>query len=304
VTDYSDQHNVQYCDLVGLPDLCTGCSYVQDTLGKYLNDLASLGVKGFRVDAAKHQEAGELGGVLSKGPRLYTFHEVIEGANEAVRPDMYYGIGQVTEFDFSRKLSENVKDSGKMGYLDSFGESWGLMPSEHAVVFIDNHDTQRGEAQLTYKDGATYTLATVFMLAHPYGYPKVMSSYAFSNKDDGPPSSMVHSSGDLNCGKGQWVCEHREPQIAGMVAFRKAVGDQPVQNFQKGQNNDAIAFSRGSAGFVVLNRSGSMWSSTLKTGLPAKEYTDVLGSGVKITVQGDGTASFSVPAMTAVALHV
>eukprot|EP00976_Prorocentrum_cordatum_P061638 1176383-Prorocentrum_minimum.AAC.1 len=39
---------------------------------------------------------------------------------------------------------------------------------------IDNHDTQRGAAPLTFqRDGVAYVLATVFMLASPYGYPKV-----------------------------------------------------------------------------------------------------------------------------------
>ena len=54
---------MQYCDLEGLPDLCTGCDKVQQTLGGYLKALSSLGVGGFRIDAAKHQEAGELLGV-------------------------------------------------------------------------------------------------------------------------------------------------------------------------------------------------------------------------------------------------
>ena len=66
VSDYTDQHNVQYCDLVSLPDLCTGCSSTQTTIAGYLQQLAAAGVEGFRMDAAKHQEAGELGGVLSK----------------------------------------------------------------------------------------------------------------------------------------------------------------------------------------------------------------------------------------------
>lgn len=66
VSDYTDQHNVQYCDLVSLPDLCTGCSSTQTTIAGYLQKLAAAGVEGFRMDAAKHQEAGELGGVLSK----------------------------------------------------------------------------------------------------------------------------------------------------------------------------------------------------------------------------------------------
>ena len=28
VTNYQDKHNVQYCDLVSLPDLCTSCQKV------------------------------------------------------------------------------------------------------------------------------------------------------------------------------------------------------------------------------------------------------------------------------------
>lgn len=65
---------------------------------------------------------------------------------------------------------------GKLEYLRNFGEAWGFIPSASAVVFLDNHDTQRGEAQLTYKSGKLYELATIFMLAHPYGYPKATSS--------------------------------------------------------------------------------------------------------------------------------
>ena len=37
--------------------MCARCDYVQQTLGKYLTDLASLGVAGFRIDASKHQQA-------------------------------------------------------------------------------------------------------------------------------------------------------------------------------------------------------------------------------------------------------
>jgi len=302
VTNYNDQHNVQTCDLVGLPDLCTGCPHVQSTLGAYLQDLCSLGVEGFRVDAAKHQEADQLKGVLAKGPGLYTFHEVISGSNEAVKPEMYFGIGQVTEFNFARQLAPNVLTDGKMQYLSSFGEKWGLMGSDHAVTFMDNHDTQRGEAQLTYKNGDLYTLANVFMLATPYGHPKVMSSYAFNDHDQGPPSSAVHQASSLNCGKGEWVCEHRQPQIAGMVKFRSIAAGEGVTDFISGQNGDAIAFGRGSKAFVVINRSSSTWTATFKTGLPAKEYTDALKTLGKVTVK-DGSVQMSVPAMKSVALY-
>jgi len=70
-------------------------------------------------------------------------------------------------------------------------------------------------------------MAVAFMLAYPYGYPRVMSSFYFNNTDQGPPnvngnilSPTVKSDG--SCGRG-WVCEHRWRQIANMVAFSNVV---------------------------------------------------------------------------------
>jgi len=326
VNNYQDQNNVQSCDLVGLPDLCTGCDYVQKTLGAYLTSLHDMGVEGFRVDASKHQRADELGGVLAKGPSgKFTFHEVISGANEAVYPQMYFGIGHVTEFNFARQLSPKIKNQGQVSDLANFGTGSGLIESDKAVTFIDNHDTQRGEAQLTYKDGVLYDLANVFMLAHPYGAPKVMSSYAFNDHDQGPPSSSVHQGSNLNCGNGQWVCEHRHSLIAPMVGFRRMAGSEPMSYWMTGNNNNGLAFGRGSRAFVAINIGDNSWGTTVKTGMRAGSYCDVVNSANSlahmetkvmlahmklgncshmVNVNGDGTAQLNVPAKGAVAFHL
>ena len=60
-----------------------------------------------------------------------------------------------------------------------------------ALVFIDNHDTQRKGLPITYKNGKLYQMAVTFMLAWNYGYPRVMSSFYFPSDfpDQGPPST-------------------------------------------------------------------------------------------------------------------
>jgi hypothetical protein len=50
---------------------------------------------------------------------------------------MYYPFGQVSEFNYANYLDSNIITSGKMTYLQTFGESWGLMPDQYAVVFLD-----------------------------------------------------------------------------------------------------------------------------------------------------------------------
>lgn len=41
VNDYNDKYNVQYCDLVGLPDLMTSSDYVQTTIAGYINKVGA-----------------------------------------------------------------------------------------------------------------------------------------------------------------------------------------------------------------------------------------------------------------------
>lgn len=54
ITDYNDITQVTKGYLVGLTDLNTEREYVRDRIASYLVDLLSLGISGFRIDAAKH----------------------------------------------------------------------------------------------------------------------------------------------------------------------------------------------------------------------------------------------------------
>lgn len=48
--------------------------------------------------------------------------------------------------------------------LKNIGESWGFLPSAKAQVMVTNHDYERSGGSISYKDGAIYRLANVFML--------------------------------------------------------------------------------------------------------------------------------------------
>ncbi|AMX03479.1 alpha amylase C-terminal domain-containing protein [Microbulbifer thermotolerans] len=305
VSNYGDAYNVWNCRLSGLPDLNTGSGYVQDRLAAYFNKLKGMGVDGFRVDAVKHMAPGDLQAILNKAGNPWVFSEVIGAAGEAaeIQPGNYTYLGHVTEFKYGTDLASNF--NGQIKYLASIGESWGLLPSYKAVNFVDNHDRERGHGgggNLTYKDGAKYNLANVFMLAHPYGYPKVMSGYRFTNTDIGPPAT-----GPQGCTNSAWVCQHRWGNIANMVGFRNFVDGTAMTNWWDNGNNQ-IAFGRGNKGFVVINNESGQLNQTLYTGLPAGEYCNVLAgddacSGHMITVDGKGYATFNIAANSAAAIH-
>ncbi|WP_330261846.1 carbohydrate-binding module family 20 domain-containing protein [Streptomyces sp. NBC_00539] len=299
ISNYTDRANVQNCELVQLADLDTGEDHVRGQIAGYLNDLLSLGVDGFRIDAAKHMPAGDLAAIKSRltNPNAYWKLEAIYGAGEAVQPGEYLGTGDVQEFRYGRDL-KRVFENENLAYLKNFGEAWGYLPGGQAAVFVDNHDTERGGDTLNYKYGADYTLANVFMLAWPYGSPDVHSGYEWTDKDAGPPSG-----GTVNaCYADGWKCQHAWRDISSMVAFRNAARGQAVTDWWD-NGGDQIAFGRGAKAYVAINHEASALTRTFQTSLPAGAYCDVQ-SGRTVTVGTSGQFTATLGANTAVALHV
>ncbi|MFJ7099585.1 alpha-amylase [Streptomyces albogriseolus] len=298
INNYGDRWNVQNCELVGLADLDTGEDYVRGAIARYMNDLLSLGVDGFRIDAAKHIPAADLANIKSRltNPSAYWKQEVIFGAGEAVQPTEYTGTGDVQEFRYAYDL-KRVFNNENLAYLKNYGEGWGYLKSGSAGVFVDNHDTERNGSTLSYKDNATYTLANVFMLAWPYGAPDINSGYEFTDHDAGPPNGGRVDA----CWQNGWKCQHNWREIKSMVGFRNATRGQAVTNWWD-NGGDAIAFGRGSKGFVAINHESGSLTRTYQTSLPAGTYCDVQ-SDKPVTVDGSGRLTATLGSNTALAVY-
>ncbi|KAH0516010.1 Alpha-amylase 1 [Microtus ochrogaster] len=322
---------VRDCRMSYLLDLALEKDYVRTKMADYMNHLIDIGVAGFRIDAAKHIWPGDIQAVLDKlhnlntkwfpqGSRPSIIQEVVDLGGDVIKSSEYFGTGRVTEFKYGISLGTVIRkwDGEKMAYLRNWGEGWGLIPSDRALVFVDNHDNQQGHGVggstiLTFWDARLYKMAVGFMLAHPYGFTRVMPSYYwpryFENGNDvnnwfGPPNDNgatkeVTINEDTTCGNG-WVCEHRWRQISNMIAFRNEVNGQPLSNWWDNGSNQ-VAFGRGNKGFIVFKNDDWSLSTTLQTGIPEGTYCDVISgdkidgncTGIKVYVSGDGTVQFS-----------
>lgn len=333
IHNYNDAYEVRDCRLVSLLDLALEKEYVRGKIAEFLNHLISIGVAGFRLDAAKHMWPGDIKAILNKlqnlntkwfpsGTKPFIFQEVIDLGGEGISVNEYFGNGRVTEFKYGAKLGNVIRkwNGEKMCYLRNWGEGWAFMPSDRALVFVDNHDNQRGHGAgggsiLTFFDSRLYKMGVGFMLAHPYGFTRVMSSFRwprnFVNGKDvndwiGPPRNPdgstrpVSINPDTTCA-GDWVCEHRWRQIKNMVIFRNVVDGQPFSNWWDNGSNQ-IAFGRGNKGFIVFNNDDGHMDVTLKTGLSAGTYCDVISgqkengrcTGIVISVGSDSSARFQI----------
>ncbi|KAJ7443200.1 glycoside hydrolase [Mycena galericulata] len=320
IVNYDNRIEVQTCQLDNLADLATDTDFVQGVLAAYGNHLISLGVDGFRLDAAKHMAASDINNILGRlTAKPYITQEVIWGAGEPIQPSEYVGNGEFLLFRYTTALKNAFSGSGistkeslrgasfKTTLIDNSHSGW--VPGTQANVFVANHDTERNGNSLNINSPSnTYITATIFSLAHPYGTPSILSSYSFATTDDGAPNGGTGTCSSTG-GSNGWLCQHRFVAITGMVGFRNRVGSAAITNWVSPQSQQ-IAFGRGSAGFVAINNADSAWSGTFTTSLPNGAYCDVISgksvsgacTGAGFTVSG-GIFSATVPARSAIAIH-
>ncbi|MFM1784755.1 MAG: hypothetical protein RLZZ579_1032 [Actinomycetota bacterium] len=317
ISDYYNKEEVQNCELLGLSDLNQSLPEVQKTILAYLNDLISLGVDGFRIDAAKHIAAEDLKAITDQLPEgIKVLQEVIRGGGEPIQPEDYLESGMVWEFDYMRNLKTMFLDKTIM--FDSLESRLsGHSPSEKTISFVSNHDTERNQQAINYLTSEDFAMATAFMLADNYGEPMLLSSYAFDSYDAAP----LYSDGkipDVVCvdGEGpqpsysanQWICQHRWPSTLAMIKFRDYVGDAPLIELR---NSDGIvAFERESKGlFIASLAEQTQQNFEFSTSLPDGKYCNVYKSTVsekcaEIIEVLEGKVSVPLALNTVIALHI
>ncbi|KAF8885205.1 glycoside hydrolase family 13 protein [Infundibulicybe gibba] len=302
IHDFNNRSEAQTCELVNLADLNTGSEYVCTKLAQHANDLAALGVDGFRIDAAKHIAASELQNIVSRfiGKPYLTQEVVASNDKDTIQPSEYTGIGDVQEFRYTAAIQSAFSSTGIASLQNLDNKGW--VSGSSANVFVANQDTERSGGSLRYDSPSNiYVLAHILSLAHSYGKPSVLSSFSINGNNDagGPGGDCSNQSG--------WLCQHRWAAIAGMVGFHNEVGGAAMNNWIS-PDPQQIAFGRGSAGFVAINNRDGPWTATFKTSLPAGRYCDVVSGGTScgsttFTVASDGTFATTVPSRSAIALH-
>jgi len=314
IEDYSDFSQVQNCELLGLSDLNQKHEKVQQQILAYLNDLLSLGVAGFRIDAAKHINALDLADIVEQLPEgVRVLQEVIRGGGEPVTPEQYLATGEVWEFEYARDMrsffrSRVISTAASPGRFEKF------TPSAQTISFVANHDTERNRETLNYLTPRAFELATTLMLAENYGQPMLYSSYAFDDREAGPAESatgvLAASCAADEAGfvtlkddylANDWICQHRLESTVAMIGFRDAVGSAPV--VEQFRDSGLYGFAREGKGYYIVSvRPVNDAVVSVATTLPDGEYTNLLG-GETVTIK-DGMLNATLLPETAIAIVV
>lgn len=138
---------------IGMPDLNTGHSDIQNKFKNFLVDCINQGVDGFRFDAAKHIELpGEdggsdfwpnvLGAATAKKSDAYFYGEILNGAGTNI--SNYTRYMSITDNQTGDAILNAVNNGNASGAASSAFKKGGT--ADKAVLWAESHDTYMGES--------------------------------------------------------------------------------------------------------------------------------------------------------------
>jgi len=313
------------CQFPGLPDLATETEKVRKTIAAFFNDQLALGVSGFRIDAAKHIQPADIAAIKKLLVRdAYIVQEV---PGETTFAEDYVATGDV--WAWKQQLISNYMFStpGNADYGKKYDAATKFYtPSENSLTWISNHDTDHHGGSLSYSDGKQFQLASAWLLSEPYGKPMLYSGYTFFDDNGDAPLGSDGKIKNAKCAPGSSVrttypdgvftCVERWTSLAGMIAWRDAVGSAAKGNVVA--KSGVYGFSRDKAGYFLVNSNERSYSaSKFKTGLAAGTYCDLYSggktpiktagkscTGASVVIAKDGSLTTKLAAQSALAISV
>lgn len=264
----------------GLPTLRV-CDHVVEQQRAYLKALKEIGVKGFRIDAAKHMTLEHLKLVWTEDitQDVHIFGEIITDGGATVEEyqiflEPYLQETRLGAYDFPL-FSTIFKAFSKTGSFKSlidpycFGEA--LSPGR-AITFAVTHDIPNNDVflELIMDEDAEW-LAYAYILGRDGGVPLIytdLDTSGIKGRD----------------GKPRWQNAWCDPRMATMIKFHNLVHGEPMSVIEG--NDDMLVLQRGDKGIVVLNKSTRPQSFSLAT---EGDWLDMvsgskIGSGIETKV--------------------
>lgn len=281
----------------GLPDLNEDSNNVIKNQQDYLKALKNMGIKGFRVDAAKHMSNKQINSVftpeITNG--IHVFGEIItSGGKNTIEYDKFlkpYLENNKTHGAYDFPLFATIRSAfaygGDMSLLvDPFSRNQAL-PNDRAITFTITHDIPTNkEFRYQIMDSTDEKLAYAYVLGRDGGVPMVYSDHNETSDN-------------------RWNGYFNQENIKAMIKFHNVMQGSPMQYLS--YNQCYILFSRISQdgnikGIVGINKCNFEQDILLdpkKYSLyKGKNYIDALDNKDVININ-NGSFTLKIPPRTA-----
>lgn len=295
ITDYNDRYQCTTGKMGGLPDVNTENPDFQAYYMAYVNDLLSLGVRGFRYDTAKHigLPSDPLDSLAERNNfwDIATGREAVKGIRLSVPRDSLFIYGEVLQ-------DRNVKETEYSEYMDLTASSYGHalrtvldkgdfnadslltwhhpVDGRHLVTWVESHDTYANEHESAGLTDEQIRMGWVFLTARQNGTPLFFSRPAGSTRENYWGNNLVGARGND---------EFKHPEVVAVNKFRRAMHGQP-ETISQTNNGAVVAVERGNAGIVLINLTATPQDIDITTTLPSGDYTDAVHNTNFIVTSG------------------
>ncbi len=308
VRDYNDRLECTLWGSGGLPDVNTENPDFQKYYMEYVNDLLSLGVKGFRYDTAKHIGVHSDPVDTAAGVKENDFWDVatgrksVKGVKLAVPYDDLFVYGEVlqdrnvpekeyadyfgqTASGYGHVLREMLEKRSANG-LDIVSWHHSAAP-EFLTTWVESHDTYANAHESAGLTDDQIRTGWVFLTARQNGTPLFFSRPAGSSRDAYWGDNIMGAAGND---------EFFHPEVAAVNKFRTAMAGQK-EKIEISDNGQVLLVNRGNKGAAVINISTSANKVDLPTTLPSGTYKDAV-YGKEFKVKNGRLIGFLAPDRT------
>jgi alpha-amylase len=229
----------------GLPDLDPN-SWVITQQRYYLQALKDMGVKGFRIDAAKHMPNWQMNEVFTSSIKngMHVFGEVItSGGTGSMEYKNFLGPyldgtdHDAYDFPLLNAIKNAFSYGGSLRALANPEWQSNALPGDRAVTMPITHDIPTNDVfRHLLMDPQSEHLAYTYVLGRHEGVPMVFSD---------------RTGVDNN----RWVNDYKQADIKAMVFFHNRVQGQDQEVVYS--DDCVLAFRRGREGLVGINKCGS-----------------------------------------------
>ncbi len=299
-TNDNSRYNITQYHL-GMPDLNTANTTVQNLTLSLLKDCVDCGVDGFRFDAAKHIELPSdpsncnsqfwptvINGInsycTSKSiSKPYIYGEILGGAGTSITNYTQYMsvTDNVTGDHALDKTYWNVANemiSGIQNDESSGGNAKQGITADKSVVWVESHDTYMGESSsgYFYDDTVSYSHHTTKYVSNE----KIALAWAIMGSRANS-TSLYYARPNSTMGAASSDTSWKSTEVAEVNKFKNAF--EGTSEYL-GYSGSTIAYNvRGSKGVVISKLNGAGTVSLAKNGMADGTYVDHV-SGNTFTV--------------------
>lgn len=259
---------------IGLPDLNTSNKDLQKIIISFLKDMESMGVSGFRFDAAKHIELPNdsaaksdfwLNILSALNKDTYVYGEVLQGDGDEITK--YAQLLDVTASRYGEKLRHAMSKKSVHNLVDY--DVNGL-PTKDLVTWVGSHDTYANEhGESVWLSQNDLILSWALLTARKENTPLFFNRPL--NNDLGK-AVLGHKGDDL------W----RSKEIVAINKFHNEMKD--FDEYIYNPNEHVAIIDRGNQGMIIVNLSDSDQHISQNVRIGNGSYVDKVNKKASVNI--------------------